>query len=311
MKRTALGVLIVIVAMATVAIFSGCVGGKISAIDDIITSSSLMNSGETRVAEIDLEAGAYSDAKIKLTAAKVDYQEALKILDNATTVFDAEKEIIELNKVICSYSLDSIAALQKFTVFMEHMDKVVAYMEGAVNVEPDDIALIRSELKLADDALDDTAPLISTAKEKCFSIDMDTVPIQSKSGILEDRLSLEQSEKLISEYGEMISGDYSLVDGVERMLEAAEYMEQEHWHTAQLWFGECSADLSKSRDIFMNLKNSEFAEISTSAIEIYVPLTEVLEAVDHLEAGCGYADRGDFSKAEKEFNEVLAFLEYF
>ena len=311
MKRAALGVLIVIVVMAPVAIFSGCVGGKISAIDDIITSTSLMNSGETRVAEIDLEAGAYSNAKIKLAAAKVDYQEALKILDNATTVFDAEKEIIELNKIICSYSLDSIAALQNFTVFMEHMDKAAAYMEGVAYMEADDIASIRSELKLASDALNDTSPLMSTAKEKCFSIDMDTVPIRSKSGILEDRLSLEQSEKLISAYGEILSGVYSLVDGMEHMLEAVEYMEQEHWYTAELEFGESSEDLSKSRDIFVNLKNSEFAEISTLAIEVYVPLTELLEAVDHLEAACGYVDRGDFSKAEKEFNEVLAFLEYF
>lgn len=302
MKKKTIAGLIVIAAIVLVAMFAGCIEEeKISASDDIEISSRLMDSGATRLGEIDLEAGAYSDAKAKLRASKVDYEEALKILNNATTDYDEEKKIIETYKIICSYSLDGIAALQNLTICLEHLDKALAYMEGM------DIASIRSELKLAEDALNDASPFISTAKEKCFSIDVDTVPIESKSEILYARILFEQDEKMFSEFGEMISGMYPLVDGMEHMLKAVDYMEKEYWHSAELEFGKCYFDFSKSKDTFINLKNSEFTEISVPAIEMYGLLSEMLEALPHLEAGCRYASIGDFEKAEEEFNKIPEF----
>lgn len=302
MKKKTIAGLIVIAAIVLVAMFAGCIEEeKISASDDINISVSLANSGATRIEKIDLEAGVYSDAKAKLTASKVDYEEALKILSNATTDYDEEKKIIETNKIICSYSLDGIAVLQNLTICLEHLDKAAAYMEG------EDIASIISELKLAEDALNDASPFIFTAKEKCFSIDVDTVPIESKSEILEDRISIEQTEKMISENGEMISGMYPFVDGMEHMLKAVDYMEKEAWHSAELEFGKCSPDFSKSKDTFINLKNSEFTEVSVPAIEMHVFLSKTLEALPHLEAGCGYASKGDFKKAEVEFNKIPVF----
>jgi len=82
----------------------------------------------------------------------------------------------------------------------------------------------------------------------------------------------EQSEKLISVYGEMLSGLYPFLDGMEHVLEVIEYIEKEDWHSAEREPGKCSADFSKSRDIFVNLKNLEFVEISVPAIEMYVAL---------------------------------------
>jgi tetratricopeptide (TPR) repeat protein len=237
-----------------------------------------------------LETGAYSDAKAKLAASKVDYEEALKLLNNATTDYDAEKDAIRTAKVVCSYSLDSIAAFQNLIVCSEHLDKVSAYVEG------DDTASMRSELKLAEDALDDALPLISAAKEKCFSIDVDTVPVESKSELLEDRISIEQSEKIILEFGVLISGMHPYIDGMEHMLKASKYMGKEEWHGAELEFSKCPADFSESKDI-----------IADPAISIYGILTKMLEALPHFEAGCRYADRGNFKKAEEEFNKIPAF----
>lgn len=299
MKMKAIAGLILIAAIVIVAMFAGCIEEeKISASDEINMSSSLMNSGANRVEKIDLEAGAYSDAKVKLTASKLDYEEALKILNNATTDYDEEKKIIETNIIICSYSLDSIATLQNLTICLEHLEKAAAYMEG------EDIASSRSELKLAKDALNDLSLFISTAKEKCFSIDIETVPVESKSAILEDRISIEQSERMVSQFGEMISGMYSFLDGMEHMLKAIDYMEKEEWHSAELEFGKCSPDFSISKDTFINLKNSEFTEISVPAIEMSSLLSKMLEDLPHFEAGCMYASKGNFRKAEEEFNKI-------
>ena len=300
MKKTTAG-LIVIVTIVSVVIFAGCVEEKISAAEDVNVAVSLMETGTTRIEKINLEAGAYSDAKAKLMASKVDYEESLKILNNATTDYDDEKDAIRISKVVCSYSLDGIAAVQKLIICLEHLDKLSAYMEG------EDTASMRSELKLAEEALNDALPFISTAKEKCFSIDVDTVPVESRSGLLEDRISIEQSEKMILETGVLISGMYPFIDGMEHMLKAVEYMEKEEWHSAELEFDKCSADFSESKVVFTNLKNSEFAEISVPAISIHGILTKMLEALPHFEAGCGYADRGNFKKAEEEFNKIPMF----
>jgi len=310
MKKTTVG-LIAIIAIVSIVAFAGCVEEehieeerveeKISAAEDIHRASLLIGNGATRIEKTSLETGAYSDAKAKLAASKVDYEEALKILNNATTDYDDEKDAIRTAKVVCSYSLDGIAAFQNLIVCSEHLDKVSAYMEG------DDTASMRSELKLAEDALDDALPFISAAKEKCFSIDADTVPVESKSELLEDRISIEQSEKIILEFGVLISGMHPYIDGMEHMINAGKYMGNEEWHSAELEFSKCPADFSESKDIIADLKNSEFAEISVPAISIHGILTKMLEALPHFEAGCRYADRGNFKKAEKEFNKIPVF----
>lgn len=300
MKKTTAS-LIVLVALVSVVIFAGCVEEKISAAEDINRAVSLMETGDIRIEKIKLETGAYSDAKTKLAASEVDYEEALKILNNVTTDYDDEKDTIRTAKVACSYSLDCIAAFQNLIICLEHLDKVSAYMEG------EDTVSMRSELKLAEEALNDTMPFISAAKEKCFSIDADTVPVESKSGLLEDQVSIEQSEKIILENGVLISGMHPFIDGIEHMLKATEYMEKEEWHSAELEFGKCSTDFSESKVVFANLKNSEFAEISVPAISMHGILTKMLEALPHFEAGCRYADRGNFEKAEEEFNKIPMF----
>lgn len=310
MKKTTVG-LIVIIAIVSIVIFAGCieeehveeerVEEKISAAEDIYRAILLIENGATRIEKIRLEIGAYSDAKTKLTASEVDYEEALKILNNAATDYDDEKDAIRTAKVMCSYNLDRVAAFRILIICSEHLDKVDAYAEG------DDFASMRSELELAEAALDDALPFISTAKEKCFSIDIDIAPAESRSELLENRISIEQNEKMISEFGVLISAMYPYIDGVEHMLKAIEYMQNEEWHRAELEFGKCPADFSESKDTLAGLKNSEFAEISVPAIARYGILTKMLEALPHFEAGCRYADRGNFKKAEAEFNKIPVF----
>jgi len=310
MKKTAVG-LIAIIAIVSIVVLAGCVEKedveerrveeKISAAEDIFRASLLIEDGVTRIEKIRLEIGAYSDAKTKLTASEVDYEEALKILNNAATDYDNEKDTIRTAKVMCSYNLDRVTAFRNLIICLEHLDKVDAYAEG------DDFASMRSELKLAEDALNDTRPFISTAKEKCFSIDIDTAPAESRSGLLENRISIEQNEKMVLEFDILLSGMHPYIDGVEHLLKATKYMQNEVWHSAELEFSKCPADFSESKDRLADLKNSEFTEISVPAITRDGILTKMLEALPHLEAGCRYADRGNFKKADEEFNKIPVF----
>ena len=297
MRKAPITCLIVIVAIAAIVMFSGCVEEKISAADDINMSGSLMDSGWNRFDKIDrdIEAGVYSSSKIGLDASKTDYEEALKILNNATTDYEEEKDIIELNKIMCNYNLDYIEADHNLINCLDHLDKSSAYMVA------EDIDESRSELKLAENALNSTLPFIRSAKEKIFGIDINTVPVESKSNIQECRADIEQSEKMVLETGEIISGMYPFLDGMEHLIKATDYMEKEKWHSAELELGETSTDFSKSRNIFMSLKNSEFTEVSAPTIEMLGVLEKTVEAIEHYETGCKYADRGSFEKAADEF----------
>lgn len=297
MRTASMTGLIFIVAIVAIVMFSGCVEEKISAADDINMSASLMDSGLNRLDKIDrdIEAGVYSSSKIGLMASKTDYEEALKILNNATTDYEEEKDIIKLNKILCNYNLDYIDSSQNLVNCLDHLDKSSAYMVA------EDIDKSISELKLAENDLNSTLPSIRSAKEKIFGIDINTVPIESKSNIQESRAVIEQSEKMVLETGEIISGMYPFLDGMEHLIKATDYMEKEEWHNAELELGESSNDFSKSRNIFMPLENSEFTEVSTPSIEILGVLEKMIEAIEHYETGCKYADTGSFEKAIDEF----------
>lgn len=297
MRNAIITGLIILVAITAIVMFSGCTMVKISAADDINMSASLLDSGNNRFEKIDrdIEVGAYSSSKIGLMASKTDYEEALKILNNATTDYEEEKDIIELNKILCNYNLDYINIYQYLIDSLDHLDKSSAYMVA------EDIDKSRSELKLAENDLNSTLPAIRSAKEKIFGIDIDTVPIESKSNIQECRADIELNENMVLETGEMISGMYPFLDGIEHLNKATNYMEREEWHNAELELGESSTDFSKSRNIFMPLENSEFTEVSTPSIEMLGVLEKMIEAIEHYETGCKYADRGNFEKAEDEF----------
>jgi tetratricopeptide (TPR) repeat protein len=297
MRKELITGLIVIVAIATIMMFSGCVEEKISAADDINMSASLMDSGLNRFDKIDrdIEAGVYSSSKIGLMASKTDYKEALKILNNATTDYEEEKDIIRLNKILCNYNLDYIESYLNLINCLDHMDKSSAYLVA------EDIDKSRYELKLAENDLNSTLPSIRSAKEKIFGIDINTVPIESKSNIQECRADIELSENMVLEMGEIISGMCPFFDGMEHTIKATEYMEKEEWHNAELELGETSTDFSKSRNIFMSLENSEFTEVSTTSIEMLGVLGKMIEAIEHYETGCKYVDEGSFEKALDEF----------
>ena len=297
MRKEPITGIIVIVAIAAIVMFSGCVEEKISAADDIDMSGSLMDSGWNRLDKIDrdIEVGAYSSSKIRLVASKTDYEEALKILNDATTDYEEENDIIELNKILCNYNLDYIDSYRNLIDCLCHLDKSSAYMVA------EDIDGTRSELKLAENALNSTLPPIRSAKEKIFGIDINTAPIESKSNIQESRADIEQSEEMMLENGEFIAGMYPFLNGMEHLIKATDYMEKEEWYSAELELGETSTDFSKSRNIFMPLKNSEFTEVSAPTIEMLGMLDKMVEAIGHYETGCKYADRGSFEKAADEF----------
>lgn len=89
-------------------IFAANLGSKVSAADEINTSASLINSAETRIMSVrqDVESSTYSNAKINLNASETDFEEALKILNNASSDYEEEIQDIETYKTLAEGGLD-------------------------------------------------------------------------------------------------------------------------------------------------------------------------------------------------------------
>lgn len=296
--------------------FSGCVekemfnanlGNKVSAADEINTSVSLFNNAESRYNEVrDLtQAGSYSSAKTSLEASKMDYEEALNVLENATTDYEEEQQAIGYYKSLSSCGLDKVAFLEDAILCMEHFEKAVAYMDS------NDFESIRKELRLAEKSLNDSFVPLKSAREKIDGIDPEIVPVGDKSSILMTKNDIERNEKMVTELGELLSGFYPIVDGSEHLKNASELIEDEKWGAAAIEINESSSKFSMSTGIFEKLKDSEFPEISVPAIRIYGYLTQMEDPLLHFENGCNYADKGRYNQATKEFNLVSAKIKDF
>ena len=296
--------LLILLGLALIMSFSGCVGNstenKVSASEEIITSVLLINHAEERLetSSSDLQLGAYTGLKINLEASKMDFEEALKILDNAYSDYEEENRDLERFKILSSSGLDRINFSQNMVTSLEHMEKSDAYMGS------EEIELSRKELDMASEALNESEISLNSAKEKIFSIDPEEVPVEGKSNIFFLRNSMENGEKMLLEIKESIRGSYPYLDGLEHLINAGEFAENEKWDKAALEYAEASKDFSESKKIMEKLKDSEFSESSVPAIEICGIIDELEEDLPHLEAGYEYMDKGRYYQANEEFNKL-------
>lgn len=303
---TKAGLLILLGLVLTMS-FSGCVGNsmenKVSAAEEINTSILLINHAEERLEKSmsDLELGAYTGVKVNLEASKVDFEEALKILDNAHSDYEEENRDIERLKILSSSGLDRINFSQNMVTSLEHLDKFAAYMSS------EEVELSRKELDRAFEALNESEVSLTSAKDKIISIDPDKVPVEDKSNMILLRNDMESGEKMLQEFKEVIRGNYPYVDGLEHLLNAEEFVENENWDKAALEYAEASEDFSESKKIMEKLKDSEFTESSILAIELCGILDDLEEDLPHLEAGCEYMDRERYSQANEEFSKLSYF----
>lgn len=312
-KKTILGrnVLVLLGLLLTI-LFSGCaeneasaaeVENKVSAAEEINTSILLINNAESRIMSIreDIESGTYTAAKMNLKASETDFEEALNILNNASSDYEEENQYIERYKILAEGGLDRVHSLRSLLIAMEHFDKSLAYMYS------EEFDLSKEEMDKMNEALNDSSVSSSSAKEKIFKIDPNLVPVEQKSTIILLRDDLETSEIMYVELREMMSGMYPYMDGAEYFSNGLEYVKAEKWDKAADEFGKASNKFSESQKILEKLKDSEYSEVSVEAIEICGFLTQLGEDLPHLEAGCRYMEKDRYSQAEKEFAKISSF----
>lgn len=290
-------------------IFSGCVenevstaevDNKVSAAEEINTSSLLINRAENRSISVkeDMGSGTYITAKMSLDASETDFEEALKILNSASSDYEEERQDIKRYKILAEAGLDRVHSLQSFIIAMEHFDKSFAYMYS------EEFDSSKEEIDKMNEALNDSAVLLSSAKEKVFMLDLDSVPVEEKSSIVLLRDDLETSEIMYAELRALMSGMYPYMEGFNFFSKGLEYFKAESWGEAADEFGKASEKFSESQQILEKLKDSEYSEVSVGVIQICGFLAQLKEDLPHLEAGCRYMETSHYAQADEEFNKV-------
>lgn len=300
---------LILLGLVLITFFSGCVeneifianfGNKVSAAEEINTSVLLLDSADLRVesAISDAGEGTSTSAKISLKAARVDYEEALKILNNASSDYEEETQDIKRYIIFAEAGLDIVSYSENLILATEHLDKSAAHLGSK------DLDLSRKELDKSNEALNNSTVYLSSAKERAFSIDSGSVPVEQKSYVIVLKDNLETSEKTILDIKQMINGMYPYLEGSEHLFNAVEYLETEEWGKAADELANSSVEFSESKESLDKLKESDYSEISVGAIEICGILTQLEKDLPHLEAGCRYMEKGRYSQAEAEFNKV-------
>ncbi|AKB26989.1 hypothetical protein MSSIT_0270 [Methanosarcina siciliae T4/M] len=293
--------LVIILGLAMVIFFSGCAENKVSAAEELNTSSLLINNADLKVesAISDMDDGTYTSAKSKLKAARVDYEEALKILNNASSDYEEETQYIERYTTFAEVGLDSVNSSENIVLATEHLDKCIAYLSS------EDLDLSRKELHKANEALNNSIVYLRSAKEKISPIDPDSVPVEEKSYIIILKDSIETSEKMGLELKEITNGMYPYLDGAGHLFDAEEYLKAEEWDKAADEFANSSVKFSESKKSLEKLKDSEYSEISVGAIEICGVITQFEKDLPCLEAGCRYMENGSYYQANAEFSKLF------
>jgi len=278
---------------------------KKSAKEDMVRADSLMDAAKERIDKL-YEGGiykiTYASIKNKLDLAKIDYEEALKILKNTKTDYDSERKIIETNKIICDASLDYIDAFQDFVIATEHIEKGRSYM---MTLDIEGIKKSKYELKLSEKAFNDSLSFTLKAKEKINKISIADIPPESKSKVQEVKQIIEGHEKGIYDNKKMISGMYPYLDALEHILDATDYAKNKKWHSAEVEYKESLLDFSKSKDIFEDLRDSEATEVSSMAIWMHSYIETYMDAISHMESGSRYMDQGKEVSANEEFKKAM------
>jgi hypothetical protein len=296
MKKRIIFVLLVLILSA-----SGCTEQKSAAQKNIELATSLMSSGEELIEDID--SNYPTDAKNKLYASKVSYEDALEILENITTEDEEEKKIIETNIIICNYYIESIESQEHLADCYEHLSKAESY----IYIEDYDKA--HKELTLFSNAVSSASPNLENAKKLSYDIDMDVVPLELKPVLIYDRETMYNNLDIVSELQDLqLTMDYQIT-GLESYFKALDHMENKEWEQAESRFYEAGSNLTSSRDILIELQDSKYSEISISAIESASVYDDLVTISDHFALACGYMDDGKESKAQEEIELALEELE--
>ena len=243
----------------------------------------------------------YAGARIILAGAKTDLGESKKYLDKA----DVEPAV----KQAILYGCDSLSNLIESVICLS--DAFEDYGQAMSRLDYEDWDGAVTKLLDAKEDINRAQPFFLTAKEYFDLIDVEALPSEFKSDIVEGQAYFAEYETLLPDFGDFTDAFIPFIRGMGHLLEGANYLEREDWHAAKVAFEDSQSKVSESKNKFDTLRYSETAEFSSLAVGLYSGAETIEETLAHYITGCEYAEAGDYSNASTEFETGTQIFEGF
>jgi tetratricopeptide (TPR) repeat protein len=236
----------------------------------------------------------YSGARIKLASAKTDAEEARKYMERA--------DIEPTRKQAALHYFDAWSNLIQTAICLS--DALEDYNQAVLRCFECKDWSGSTKFLDAKEHIAQAQRFFLSAKENVELIDVEALPSELKSSIVEIRTYFAEYQAFLPDFGDFIDALVPLVRGYAYVMDGANYVDQENWRAAEISFQESQPHIGEAKSRFENLKNCKTAFVSLSSSKFCSMVRALEDAISHYIMGCEYATKGDFSNANTQFEIV-------
>ncbi len=233
----------------------------------------------------------YVGARVKLAGAQTDVIEARGYLEKA----NVEPAVKQAALCLCGAWSNLIEWASCLS------DAFEGYNQARLRFDYEDWGGTVTKILDAKEDIDRAQTHFLSAKEALDSIDMEALPPELKSDMVEGQAYFSEYETFLPDFGGFIDAFIPFVRGMGCMIEGANNLERYEWYAAKIAFEDSSSKISEAKTKFGSLRDCKTAEFSSSAVEFYSMAKTMEEALTHFIKGCEYAEAGNYSGATTEF----------
>jgi hypothetical protein len=197
---------------------------------------------------------------------------------------------------ICDFYSNCSSTMDVLSYGCEHLNQALA------RINDNDWSGAVSKLLDAEDELTQAQSYFLLAGGNLNSIDMTALSLELKNSVTEAQALFDEYKTLLPDLASAVDALVPVARGCDHLFEGLNYVLRYDWHAAKVAFEDSLPYVSESENKFDNLRYCKTSYVSSLASEMFAKLVPMESALPHLIQGCGYAEAGDMSSANSEFD---------
>lgn len=213
----------------------------------------------------------FTGARIKIESAKSDLKECKSYLENSNLDPDKKQSILKACDGL-SYLCDWAADMSNF---LEN------FVQGTSRIRKGDYDGAITKLYDAKEDLNEAEYYFNAAREKYDSINMENLPSNQKSGLIETKAAFREYEDFHKDYNKLCDILIAHSQGLKDFQKAAEYTDQEEWVNAENEFNDALTSFREAEESSEKLRNCDTPEVASMAVNMYIVSSNCADATSH------------------------------
>jgi hypothetical protein len=295
----AIGIIIFVCVVAAIFIFSSRQETQTSS-DQETQAINLLTSAENYLSQASqrFNENDFVGTRTKLAVVESNVTEAKNLLETVGIESSTKQCCLD----ICDFYLDLSSTMDILSYGCEHLNQALA------RVNDNDWSGAVSKLLDAEDELNQAQNYFLSTSEDLNLIDTTTLPLEIRNSITEAQALFDEYKTLLPDLANAVDAVVPFARGCDHLFEGLNYLLRYDWHAAKIAFEDSLPNISESKNKFDNLRYCKTSYVSSLASETFTKLVPIESALPYLIQGCGYAEAGDMSSANSEFetaNNIL------